>query len=151
MTLEMPRGAPSTFIPNTDADQESMLRAIGVESFEELVADVPERHRYPLLNLRPAAAESLGDVVFVDLPDVGSEVSQLGKFGEIESVKAVSDLFSPVSGTIVDRNDALIDNPEIVNGGPYDGGWLLKVELADASELDGLMSASEYDALTAEA
>lgn len=97
------------------------------------------------------ATESLGDVVFVDLPDVGSEVSQFGKFGEVESVKAVSDLFSPVSGTIVEKNDAVIDNPEIVNAGPYDGGWLLKIKLSDASELDGLMSASDYDALTAEA
>lgn len=96
------------------------------------------------------ATESLGDVVFVDLPEVGSEVSQFDKFGEIESVKAVSDLFSPVSGTIVARNDAVIENPEIVNGEPYDDGWLLKVELADASEVDGLMSAAEYDALTAE-
>ncbi len=97
------------------------------------------------------ATESLGDVVFVDLPDVGSELSQFGKFGEIESVKAVSDLFSPVSGIILERNDAVIDSPEIVNGGPYDGGWLLRVRLADASELEGLMSASQYDALTAEA
>ena len=97
------------------------------------------------------ATESLGDVVFVDLPDVGSELTQFGKFGEIESVKAVSDLFSPVSGTIAERNDAVIDNPEIVNAGPYEGGWLLKVNLADASELDGLISASEYDSLTAEA
>lgn len=97
------------------------------------------------------ATESLGDVVFVDLPDVGSEVSQFGKFGEVESVKTVSDLFSPVSGTIVEKNDAVIDNPEIVNAGPYDGGWLLKIKLSDASELDGLMSASDYDALTAEA
>ena len=97
------------------------------------------------------ATESLGDVVFVDLPDVGSEVSQFGKFGEIESVKTVSDLFSPVSGTIVEKSDAVIDSPEIVNGGPYDGGWLLRVKLADTSELDGLMSASEYDVLTAEA
>ncbi len=97
------------------------------------------------------ATQSLGDVVFVDLPEVGSAVIQFGKFGEIESVKAVSDLFSPVSGTIVERNDAVVDSPEIVNGAPYDGGWLLKVELADVSELDGLMSASEYDALTAEA
>ncbi len=97
------------------------------------------------------ATASLGDVVFVDLPDVGSEVSQFGKFGEVESVKAVSDLFSPVSGTIIEKNDAVIDNPEIVNAGPYDGGWLLKIKMSDASELDGLMSASEYDALTAEA
>ena len=106
--------------------------------------------RVATIGITQFATESLGDVVFVDLPEVGSEVSQFDKFGEIESVKAVSDLFSPVSGTIVARNDAVIENPEIVNGEPYDDGWLLKVELADASEVDGLMSAAEYDALTAE-
>ena len=96
------------------------------------------------------AAESLGDVVFVDLPEVGSRIEQFGKFGEIESVKAVSDLFSPVSGTITERNDAAIDDPETVNKSPYDDGWLLKIELSTPSELDDLMSAGAYDQLTAE-
>ena len=96
------------------------------------------------------AAESLGDVVFVDLPEVGSRIEQFGKFGEIESVKAVSDLFSPVSGTIAERNDAAIDDPETVNKSPYDDGWLLKIELSTPSELDDLMSAGAYDQLTAE-
>ena len=96
------------------------------------------------------ATESLGDVVFVDLPEVGSIIEQFSKFGEIESVKAVSDLFSPVSGTITERNDAAIDDPETVNKSPYGDGWLLKIELSTPAELDELMSASAYDQLTAE-
>jgi len=96
------------------------------------------------------ATESLGDVVFVDLPEVGSAIEQFGKFGEIESVKAVSDLFSPVSGTITERNDFTIDDPETVNKSPYGDGWLLKIELSDASQLDDLMVAADYDKLTAE-
>ena len=96
------------------------------------------------------AAESLGDVVFVDLPEVGSAIEQFGKFGEIESVKAVSDLFSPVSGSIVERNDAAIADPETVNKSPYEDGWLLRVELSTPSEIDDLMSASAYDQLTAD-
>ena len=96
------------------------------------------------------AAESLGDVVFVDLPEVGSTIEQFNKFGEIESVKAVSDLCSPVSGTITERNDSAIDDPETVNKSPYDEGWLLKIELSTLSGLDDLMSAGAYDQLTAE-
>ncbi|NQW17478.1 MAG: glycine cleavage system protein GcvH [Chloroflexi bacterium] len=96
------------------------------------------------------ATESLGDVVFVDLPEVGSSIEQFGKFGEVESVKAVSDLFSPVSGTITERNDAVIDDPEVVNKSPYEAGWLLKVELSAPSEIDDLMGAADYDKLTAE-
>ena len=69
------------------------------------------------------AAESLGDVVFVELPEVGAELVQFEKMGEIESVKAVSDLYSPVSGTIAERNDSVIDSPELVNDSPFDLGW----------------------------
>ena len=91
------------------------------------------------------AAESLGDVVFVDLPDTGTSLSQFGKFGEIESVKAVSDLFSPIGGSITEINQGVVDNPQLVNDGPYEAGWLLKVALSDTSELDGLMSAADYE------
>ena len=91
------------------------------------------------------AAESLGDVVFVDLPDEGSTVSQFEKFGEIESVKAVSDLSAPVSGSITERNQRIIDNPQLVNDGPYEDGWLLRLALSNRSEVDKLMSASEYE------
>ena len=92
------------------------------------------------------AQESLGDVVFVDLPDVGTDVAQFAKFGEIESVKAVSDLFSPVGGKIVEVNAAATDSPEVVNEEPYGTGWLIKVELADASQLDDLMDSATYQA-----
>ena len=91
------------------------------------------------------AAESLGDVVFVDLPAAGATLTQFEKFGEIESVKAVSDLFSPVSGSVVEVNGALSDGPQLVNDGPYAEGWLLRVELADASEAGALMSADDYE------
>ena len=91
------------------------------------------------------AAESLGDVVFVDLPEAGSSVAQFQKFGEIESVKAVSDLFSPISGSITEVNQGVVENPQLVNDGPYAEGWLLRVAMADESEMDSLMSASEYE------
>ena len=93
------------------------------------------------------AQDSLGDVVFVELPAAGDEVVQFEKMGEIESVKAVSDLYSPVSGTVVERNESLADNPELVNDSPYEGGWMLRVRLSDAAELDALMSAAQYSAL----
>ena len=96
------------------------------------------------------ATESLGDVVFVDLPEVGAGVTQFDKFGEVESVKAVSDLFSPVGGTVLERNDALLDAPEIVNQASYGEGWLVKMAIGDPVEMDALMTAAEYDAFTAE-
>ena len=91
------------------------------------------------------AQDNLGDVVFVEIPDVGADVTQGEKMGEIESVKAVSDLFSPVSGQVVERNDTLIDAPELVNEGPFEQGWMLKVEINDASELGNLLSAEDYE------
>ena len=95
------------------------------------------------------ATESLGDVVFVELPEVGAELGQSEKMGEIESVKAVSDLYSPVGGRVIERNENLIDSPELVNEGPFDSGWMLKLELADSTQVDKLMSAQEYDAFLA--
>ena len=95
------------------------------------------------------APEQLGDIVYVDLPEAGATVTQFEKMGEIESVKAVSDLFSPVSGEVVATNDALVQTPELVNSDPHSDGWLLEVRLADASELDKLLSAEDYDAFIA--
>ena len=91
------------------------------------------------------AQDSLGDVVFVELPEVGADVSQHEKMGEIESVKAVSDLFSPVSGKVFERNEALVDTPEMVNDGPFEQGWMLKVELNDSTQLDTLLTAASYE------
>ena len=95
------------------------------------------------------AAESLGDVVFVDLPEAVAELTQFEKMGEIESVKAVSDLYTPVSGKVVEQNGELIDNPQMVNDGPFESGWMLKVQLSDASEIDKLMTAEQYNVFLA--
>ncbi len=96
------------------------------------------------------AADQLGDVVYVDLPSAGTEIKQFAKFGEIESVKTVSDLFSPVGGKIIEVNDAIKDSPEKVNQDTYGEGWLLKIEIADPAQLDTLMDAAGYESLTAE-
>jgi glycine cleavage system H protein len=90
------------------------------------------------------AADELGDIVFVELPDVGASLSQFGTFGVVESVKAVSDLYSPVSGEVVEVNDALRDAPELMNSDPFGEGWIARVELADPGEIDALMDAEAY-------
>ncbi|MCH7810797.1 MAG: glycine cleavage system protein GcvH [Chloroflexi bacterium] len=92
------------------------------------------------------AQDQLGDIVFVELPAVGAEISAAQKLGEIESVKAVSELFAPVSGEVTEANDGLADSPEAVNDDPYGDGWMVKMRLSDAAELDQLLSADEYEA-----
>ena len=93
------------------------------------------------------AQSELGDVVFVELPKVGAKVSQRQSFGVVESVKAVSDLFAPVSGEVVEVNAELAMKPETVNADPYGQGWMIVVKAADPKELSGLLSASDYEAL----
>jgi glycine cleavage system H protein len=100
-----------------------------------------------MVGITDFAQDSLGDVVFVELPEVGSAVTQFAKMGEIESVKAVSDLYSPVSGSVTGRNEKLIDQPELVNDSPYQDGWMLRIELTDSTEVDSLLTAAEYQAL----
>ena len=95
------------------------------------------------------AADELGDIVFVELPEPGARLAQYGTFGVIESVKAVSDLYAPVSGEVVEVNDALRDRPELVNSDPYGEGWIARVQLGDTAELDGLMDAAAYGESTA--
>ena len=90
------------------------------------------------------ATESLGDVVYVELPEVGAAVTAGQPFGVVESTKAVSELFSPVSGKVVERNDAVIDSPETVNNDPYAAGWMIRVELSNPDELASLLDASAY-------
>ncbi len=97
------------------------------------------------------AADQLGDVVFVELPDPGRDLEQFAAFGVVELVKAVSDLFAPIAGEVVARNDALADRPELVNGDPYGEGWMVRVRLADADQLAELLDAAAYEELTAEA
>lgn len=91
------------------------------------------------------AQDQLGDIVFVELPEVGKQVTYMQKFGEIESVKAVSELFAPVSGEVIEGNDALNDNPQWVNDDPYGDGWMLRIRLSNVGELDALLSADEYE------
>jgi glycine cleavage system H protein len=95
------------------------------------------------------AADQLGDIVFVELPDIGKAIEQFAAFGVVESVKAVSDLFAPVGGEVLETNADLAANPERVNSDPYGAGWMMKVRLSDASQLDGLLDADAYDTLTA--
>ena len=96
------------------------------------------------------AQDQLGDIVFVELPAPGSAVKYMEKFGEIESVKAVSELFSPVTGEVTEANTELADNPERVNDSPYGEGWMAKIRLSDPGELDRLMTAEQYDQYTQE-
>jgi len=90
------------------------------------------------------AADELGDIVFVELPEMGATLTQFGTFGVVESVKAVSDLFAPISGEVVEVNEALRDAPELLNSDPFVEGWIARVELSDTSELDSLMDAGAY-------
>lgn len=94
------------------------------------------------------AQDALGDVVFVDLPEVGLAVAAGESFSEVESTKSVSDIYAPVSGTVAEANAALDSQPELVNSDPYGEGWICRIEMSDPSELDGLMDADAYRALT---
>jgi glycine cleavage system H protein len=96
------------------------------------------------------AADQLGDIVFVELPEVGRTLEQFATFGVVESVKAVSDLFAPVSGEVIEINETLAAQPELVNSEPLGGGWMVRVRLADASQADGLLDATAYEQLTRE-
>jgi len=95
------------------------------------------------------AADQLGDIVFVELPDLGRTLEQAAAFGVVESVKAVSDLFAPVGGEVIAGNVDLGASPELVNSEPYGGGWMIRLRLSDVGQLDGLLDADAYDALIA--
>jgi glycine cleavage system H protein len=95
------------------------------------------------------AAHQLGDIVFVELPDIGRAIDQFATFGVVESVKAVSDIFAPVGGEVIATNAALTGQPELVNSEPYEGGWMVRLRLADAAQLDELLDPTDYDALIA--
>lgn len=96
------------------------------------------------------AQSELGDVVFVELPEEGEEIEVNSPFGSVESVKTVSELYAPISGTIIEVNEALEDSPEFVNEDPYDKAWMIILKPADKSQLDQLLSAEEYEAILSE-
>lgn len=96
------------------------------------------------LGITHHAQDQLGDIVYVELPAVGKELKAMEEFGVVESVKSVSSLYCPVSGKVLEVNSRLNDQPQLVNDSPYDGGWIIKVEMSSPAELDNLLSAAEY-------
>jgi glycine cleavage system H protein len=125
------------------------------------VANVPAdlrytpEHEYVRRTADPAVVEigitdyaqgELGDVVFVDLPKAGASFSRMGVFGTVEAVKAVSELFCPLAGTVVESNGAIDGDPGLINRDPYGAGWMIRLKMADPSELDGLLDAAAYGA-----
>jgi glycine cleavage system H protein len=125
------------------------------------MSSIPEDNRYAksheyahpegevaMVGITDYAQKELGDVVFVELPRVGTQLEANEEMGSIESVKAVSDLFAPVSGEVIEVNEALTENPALVNTDPYGDGWMIKIRMTDPTELDALMSAEEYDEYT---
>ena len=98
-----------------------------------------------LIGITKFASDNLGDIVFIELPEAGSDVTQFEQFGEIESVKAVSELYSPVSGNITQINESAVQNPEILSDSPYEEGWLIQVKLKDKAELENLMNLQDYE------
>ena len=101
-----------------------------------------------IIGITDHAQCELGDVVYVELPETGATISSMEKMGEIESVKAVSDLFSPVTAEVIEQNDEILTSPEKVNEDPFGSGWLVKVKLTDESGLQGLMDSEAYTSLT---
>lgn len=125
------------------------------------MADVPDELKYTAehewakvggatirVGVTDYAQEALGDVVFVSLPEVGAKVGQGDAFGEVESTKSVSDLYAPVAGKVTARNDELESRPELINSDPYGEGWLVEIEVSDASQIDGLLDAAAYGTLS---
>jgi len=93
------------------------------------------------------AQSELGDIVYLELPDIGTKLGQMQVFGTIEAVKTVAELFSPVSGEVIEINQRLEDEPEVINSNPYDDGWIIRIRVEDPSELDSLLSPEEYKSL----
>jgi glycine cleavage system H protein len=110
----------------------------------------PESKNKGKVGLTDYAQSQLGDIVFLDLPVLGTQVEQGKKMGELESVKAVSDIFAPVSGQVAEINQTVVDEPGLVNKDPYGAGWLVRLELSKPSELDALMDSDKYDEFVAQ-
>jgi glycine cleavage system H protein len=102
-----------------------------------------------IVGITAYAADQLGDIVFVELPEAGRSLDQFAAFGVVESVKAVSDLFAPIGGDVIEANPALAANPELVNASPYEDGWMVRVRVAETAQLDELLEPDAYDALIA--
>lgn len=97
-----------------------------------------------IIGISDYAQSALGDIVYVELPEVGKNLERHQAFGVVESIKSVSDLYSPLSGTVIEINESLVNSPEACNQGPYDTAWMIKIRLSSKNDLSGLLSASEY-------
>jgi glycine cleavage system H protein len=117
------------------------------EEHEWVKLEDPDTQR-AVVGITHYAQDQLGDIVFFELPQPGSTVAQLGKIGEVESVKSVSDLFSPVSGEVLEINTNLLDHPELANEDPFGKGWLVRLAMTDVTELENLMTADQYASYT---
>lgn len=114
------------------------------QEHEWIIIENPET-RQALVGITHYAQEQLGDIVYFELPKPGDTLTHLGKMGEVESVKAVSDLYSPVSGQVIETNPALTDQPELTNTDPFGQGWLLRLTMSNPAELDTLLTAQQYN------
>ncbi len=123
------------------------LNALKYSEEHEWVADDPSGAGVVTLGVTDYAADKLGDVVFVELPAVGTTITAGSVVGEIESTKSVGEIYAPVSGRVVEVNETVVEDPSLVNSGPFDAGWLIKVEVADGA-LDGLLDRAAYLAIT---
>ncbi len=108
---------------------------------------IDARDDIAVIGITDWAQGELGDIVYLELPDIGSTVKQMDVFGTIEAVKTVAELFSPVSGEVIEVNAKLEDEPELINSDPYSEGWMVKIRMDDPTELDNLLSADDYKAL----
>lgn len=102
---------------------------------------------YAVVGITDYAAQQLGDIVFVELPEVGRKLEQMNTFGVVESVKAVSDLYSPLSGEVTEVNQKIVENPEYVSEDPYEKGWMIKIKIKNKEEIDNLLSPEDYEKL----
>ena len=109
-----------------------------------------EQKNMAIVGITDYAQDSLGDIVFVELPSVGEDYTQMDSIGVIESVKTVSNLYIPVSGIVTEVNEAVVDNPALINSSPYEEGWLFKMEIYEPAELEDLKNAEAYEALVSE-
>uniref|UniRef100_A0A0C9RGV0 Glycine cleavage system H protein n=1 Tax=Wollemia nobilis TaxID=56998 RepID=A0A0C9RGV0_9CONI len=144
MSATMARSSPSFGFPSTFyRGFASVIKDLKyADSHEWVKVDGP----LAAVGITDHAQDHLGDVVFVDLPDVGITLSKGGTFGAVESVKATSDVYSPVSGEVVEVNTELNSSPGLVNASPYEDGWIVKVRMSNPTEVDALMSADQYTA-----
>lgn len=145
----MSKGSPNYNLKNRESLK--LLNLTKISNFLQIAHEYAKVDgKIATVGITDFAQSALGDIVFVDLPEVGDDFEKGDSFGSVESVKAASDVYAPVSGTIVEVNESLSDSPDVVNSSPEDSGWFVKIEMTDESEVDDLLDADAYKAHCAE-